>query len=90
MRLVPAFILSLGLLTALGTSAGAATAHHSRARHHVSAHHIGAHHVGARHVFRHAYGLVPGAIVAPRVYAPPPAYFDDTPSYNDPSKLGSY
>ncbi len=65
-------VLALGLFMALCTSAGAATVHHSRPRHHVSVY----------HAFRHAYGMMPRLVVPPRVY------YDDTPSYDDPSKLG--
>jgi hypothetical protein len=31
---------------------------------------------------RHAYGMAPSFVVPPRVY------YNDVPSYNDPSKLG--
>jgi hypothetical protein len=39
----------------------------------------GVHHSRTRHhaVFRHSFGLVV-----------PPVHYDDTPSYNDPSKFG--
>jgi hypothetical protein len=66
-------ILAFGLLIALCTSADAATGHHSRAHHHV---------------------VIPAAVAStfasvPRpAYAQPRVHYDDTPSYNDPSKFG--
>ncbi len=69
-------IWALGLLIALCASAEAATAHHSHARHRV--------------VVRHNQGFIPGYAVPGWAYAAPrpPVYFNDTPSYDDPSKFG--
>jgi hypothetical protein len=67
-------ILILGLFMTLCASANAATLHHHRTRHHVV--------------------LPPGVAssfdAVPGTYAPPPpaGRYDDTPSYNDPSKRG--
>jgi hypothetical protein len=68
-------VFALGLLMALSASADAVTVHHARHGHHVSFQHA--------YSFRHAYGMVPRFVVPPRVY------YNDTPSYDDPSKLGS-
>jgi hypothetical protein len=65
--------LALGLLIALSASASAATVHH--------------HHVEPRHVI-----IPPGPVYAVPGWAfdarRPPVHYDDTPSYNDPSKFG--
>jgi len=69
-------ILALSLLITLCASAEAAAVHHhSKARHVV---------VGS------GRGLTPGLAVPGWAYAAPrpPGYYDDTPSYNDPSKFG--
>ena len=67
-------ILVLGLLMTLCASANAATLHHHRTRHHVVL----------------PPGVASSFAAAPGwTYAPPPAVrYDDTPSYNDPSKWG--
>jgi hypothetical protein len=65
----------LGLLMTLCTSADAATLHHHRARHHVVI----------------PPGVASSFAAVPRwTYAPPSPTdpYDDTPSYNDPSKSG--
>lgn len=68
-------ILVLGLLMTLCASANAATPHHHRARHHVV----------IPPGVASSFAAVPGWTYAP----PPPAvHYDDTPSYNDPSKYG--
>ncbi|MBR0697708.1 hypothetical protein [Bradyrhizobium lablabi] len=67
--------LGMGLLIALGASADAATAHHSRAHHHVILPH------GVASSFA---AVPPPAYAWPR----PSVRFHDTPSYNDPSKFG--
>jgi len=70
-------VLVLGLLVATCAAAGAVSLHHSNARHHASV--------------RHAYGAIPRFVVAPgRAIDPrfPPVLQDQTPSYDDPSKLG--
>ena len=64
--------LALGLSVALGASAEAATMHHHRTRHHV----IIPPNVAS------SFAAVPGWASAP------PAHYDNTPSYNDPSKNG--
>jgi hypothetical protein len=68
-------ILVLGLLVTLCASANAATLHHHRTRHHVV----------IPPGVASSFAAIPG-----RTYAPPqPAvHYDDTPSYNDPSKFG--
>ncbi len=67
--------LALGLLIALCAPAGAATAHHAKPRH---------------VVVHHSRGLSFGYADPGRAYAAPrpPAYYNDVPSYNDPSKFG--
>jgi hypothetical protein len=68
-------ILVLSLFTALCASANAATVHHHHARHHVVM----------------SPGVASSYASAPRsAYAPsgPADLYDDTPSYNDPSKFG--
>jgi hypothetical protein len=68
------YVLALGLLMISYTSSNAASVHHSRAHHHVV----------IRPAWTSSFAAVPGA------YAPlrPPVHYDDTPSYNDPSKFG--
>jgi hypothetical protein len=67
-------VLALGLLFTLCASANATTVHHSKLRHLI---------VRPNHdlTFRAASSWA---------YAPPrpPVHYDDTPSYNDPSKFG--
>ncbi len=64
--------LALGLLIGLCASASAATMHHHLAPRHII--------VGPGQSY-----TVPGwAYAAPR----PPFHYDDTPSYDDPSKFG--
>jgi hypothetical protein len=65
--------LALGLSVALRASAEAATLHDHRTRHHV----IIPPNVAS------SFAAVPGW-----ASAPPPAHYDDTPSYDDPSKFG--
>jgi hypothetical protein len=65
--------LALGLSVALRASAEAATMHDHRTRHHV----IIPPNVAS------SFATDPGWALAP-----PPAHYDDTPSYNDPSKFG--
>jgi hypothetical protein len=68
-------ILPLGLSMTLSASVNAATPHHHRTRHHVV--------IPAG--VASSFAAVPGWTYAP----PPPAvHYDDTPSYNDPSKYG--
>jgi hypothetical protein len=78
-------VLALGLLLALCASADAARAHHSKSRHVII-------HEGRAFPWGSA---VPGWAYAPlgsplyRSYAAPrPDPYDDTPSYDDPSKFG--
>jgi hypothetical protein len=66
-------ILVLSMLMMLGTSANAAAPHHHRARHHVF----------IPPGVASSFAAVPG-----RAYAPPSVQYNDTPSYNDPSKFG--
>jgi hypothetical protein len=67
--------LALALLITFSASADAATLHHHRMTHHVI----------VRRGLNSSFAAVPGS-----AYARPasPAQYDDTPSYNDPSKLG--
>jgi hypothetical protein len=67
--------LALSLLMILCASASAATVHHTIPRHHV--------------IVRPSQGF-PGYAVPGSAYAalPPTVHYDDTPSYNDPSKFG--
>ncbi len=71
-------LFGLTLLIALGVAADAAAVqhHHPRARHHRFLRPGGA----------SSFDAIPG-----RRYAPPapPIFHDQTPSYDDPSKLGS-
>ncbi len=67
--------LTLGLLITLSASADAATLHHYRTRHHVI----------VRPGLNSSFAAVPGWAYARPA---PPVQYDDTPSYNDPSKLG--
>ena len=70
-------LLTLGLLISLTAYASAATIHGPHTRHRAVAHHGQVVSSGDFVVPREAYA-------APR----PPIYYNDTPSYNDPSKLG--
>jgi hypothetical protein len=70
------FILALGLLNTLSTSANAATAHHYRTRPHVL----------IRPGVASSFAAVPGWAYAP--HRAPVYYHDQTPSYDDPSKFG--
>jgi hypothetical protein len=67
--------LALSLLMILCASASAATVHHTIPRHHV--------------IVRPSQGF-PGYAVPGSAYAalPPTVHYDDTPSYNNPSKFG--
>jgi hypothetical protein len=67
------FILALGLLIALGTSADAATLRHARTWHHISPR------------VASSFAAVPGWGTE---RLSPSVRYDDTPSYNDPSKFG--
>jgi hypothetical protein len=69
------YVLALGLLITLSASASATTVHHSKLRHVI---------VRPNHV------LTLGPAASAWAYAPPrpPVHYDDTPSYNDPSKFG--
>jgi hypothetical protein len=68
-------ILVLSMLMMLCTSANAAAAHHHRAHHHVL----------MNPGVASSFAAVPGPAYMP----PPPAIqYNDTPSYNDPSKFG--
>ena len=67
--------LALSLLMILCASASAATVHHTIRRHHV--------------IVRPSQGFKGYAVPGWAYAAPPPAvHYDDTPSYNDPSKFG--
>jgi hypothetical protein len=68
-------ILALGFVIALSASADAATLHHFRARH---------------HLFMSPDVASSFAAVPDRDYErlPPAIRYDDTPSYDDPSKSG--
>src|SRR6266436_3395271 len=68
-------ILVLGLLMTLCVSANAATLHHHRTRHHVV----------IPPGVASSFAAVPGWTYAP---VSPAVRYDDTPSYNDPSKSG--
>ena len=70
-------LLTLGLLISLTAYASAATIHGPHTRHRAVAHHGQVVSSGDFVVPREAYA-------APR----PPIYYNDTPSYNDPSKFG--
>jgi hypothetical protein len=72
------FVLALGVLFALCASADAARMHHFKSRH-----------VVVRHgpVFPWAYAPL-GSPVYRAYAAPRPDPYDDTPSYDDPSKFG--
>ena len=66
---------ALSLLMILCASASAATVHHAIPRHHV--------------IVRPSQGFQGYAVPGWASAAPPPAvHYDDTPSYNDPSKFG--
>lgn len=67
--------LTLGLSIALCASANAATLHHAKPRH-----------VMVRHGRDLTFGRdIPGFAYVP---ARSPVHYDDTPSYDDPSKFG--
>jgi hypothetical protein len=68
-------ILVVSLLMTLCAPANAATLHHHRVHHHVIIPRGGA----------SSFAAVPGSAFAP---PPPTVQYDDTPSYNDPSKFG--
>jgi hypothetical protein len=68
-------ILALSLFMTLCASANAATLHHHHARHHVV----------VRHGVADSFAAVPRSAYAP---SRPTDSYDDTPSYNDPSKFG--
>jgi hypothetical protein len=67
--------LALSLLITLGASADAATLHHYHTRHHVI----------VRPDLNSSFAALPGRAFARQAA---PVQFDDTPSYNDASKLG--
>jgi hypothetical protein len=68
------FVLALGVLIALCASANAARVHHPKSRH---------------VILRNSMDAMPGFVApAARNFVAPPLRFDDTPSYNDPSKWG--
>jgi hypothetical protein len=67
--------LALGSLIALTVCAEAATAHHAHKRHHLA----------MRPGVASSFAAVPGWADVPR---PPPAHYNDTPRYDDPSKFG--
>ena len=70
-------LMTVGFLIWLTACASAAPIHGAHARHRAVAH--------------HGPVVSPGDFVIPReAYAapPPPISFNDTPSYNDPSKFG--
>lgn len=68
------YVLALGLLMILCPSSNAASVHRTR----------GQHHVVVRPGWSSSFAAVPGSYASPR----PPVHYDDTPSYNDPSKFG--
>ena len=68
-------ILVLGLLIALTASADAATMRHSRTWHHLA----------ISHRVASSFDAAPGWDYQ---RLSPPLRYDDTPSYNDPSKFG--
>jgi hypothetical protein len=67
-------VLVLGLLMTLCASANAATLHHHRPRHYVS----------LPPGVASSFATVPGWTST----SPPAVQYDDTPSYNDPSRFG--
>jgi len=72
------FVLASGLVMAMCATVDAATVHLGHPRYHA--------------IVRHAYGMVPPFVVRPNQgFDPrfPPVIQDQTPSYDDPSKLGS-
>lgn len=69
-------LLAAGLLISLTACASAAPMHDTHTRHRVT-HHRQAVSLGDFAIPREAYAA-----------ARPPIYFNDTPSYNDPSKFG--
>jgi hypothetical protein len=79
------FVLALGLLFALYASADAARVHHARSRH-VTAY---PGEVSPWDSAAPGWGYAPLGSPAYRSYAGPrPDPYDDTPSYDDPSKFG--
>ncbi len=78
--LVLASVLGLGLLIGVCASADAATVHHPKRRHVVV----------RPHESLNVDGLNFGPAGSSWAYAParPPVHYDDTPSYDDPSKFG--
>jgi hypothetical protein len=68
------YLLPLGLLIVLCSSSNAAPMYHSRSHHHVV----------VRPGWTSSFAAVPEAYATSR----PPVEYDDTPSYNDPSKFG--
>jgi hypothetical protein len=68
------YLLSLGLLIVLCSSSSAAPIHHLRSHRHVV----------VRPGWTSSFAAVPEAYARAR----PPIQYDDTPSYNDPSKSG--
>ncbi len=70
-------LMTLGFLISLTACAGAAPMHAMHARHRVVAHHGRVVSLGDFVIPREAYAS-----------APPQIRYDDTPSYDDPSKLG--
>ena len=69
------YVLGLGLLITLCASVDAATMHHSRTHHHVI----------IRPGVTSSFAAFPGLAYAP---PRPQVHYDDTPSYDDPSKFG--
>jgi hypothetical protein len=67
--------LVLGLLMTMCASANAATVHHHRTRHHVI----------IRPSVASSFAAVPGFAYTP---PPPVVHYEDTPTYDDPSKFG--
>ena len=71
------YVLALGLLVALCGSADAARVHHFKPRH---------------VIVRDSQAAIPGFVRDSRAEVPgfavPPSWYDDTPSYHDPSKFG--
>jgi hypothetical protein len=68
------YLVAFGLLITLCSSSNAAPVHHLRAHHHVV--------VGPG--WTSSFAAVPEAYTPPR----PSVQYDDTPSYNDPSRFG--
>jgi hypothetical protein len=70
-------LLTVGFLISLTTCASAAPLHDTHTRHRVVAHHRRALSLGDFAIPRAAYAA-----------SRPPIYYNDTPSYDDPSKFG--